>query len=137
MSLVETSCAAAILALAIGGLTNLAATSASLHAFGLEKNVAVRAVERQLATVMASDFATITADWNGDGFAVGMEGAAGSALNAVPGDADGLPGSIAITAPTGDADELVEIEVRVDWNSSNGPAAVARRMRLSRLGSGS
>jgi len=125
-----------ILALAIIGLTSVAAASANLHQAGIQKSAALRAAERQLATIVATDFATIPATWSGTGFAVGIEGKAGMALRAPPNDADGLPGNVQITAPTGNADELIEIALRVDWISRHGPESVTRRMRLSRLGSG-
>jgi hypothetical protein len=137
MSLVETSCAAAILALAIAGLTNVAATSASLHKLGVQKAAAVRAVERQMAAVVASNFATLPATWNNVGFTAGLEGEAGAALQAVKGDADGLPGSIVVSAPTGKPTELLEILVRVDWQAPHGPAGVSRRLLISRIGTGS
>jgi len=137
MSLVETSCATAILALAIGGLTNLAATTAALHQFGVEKSAAVRAIEREIAAIVASDFTKLTANWNGAGFVVQLEGTTGKGLVAQKGDADKLPGSVIVTAPTGDASELVEIEVRVDWVCKHGPTSLVRRVQLSRLGSGS
>jgi len=135
MTLIETACAAAILALAVAGLTNVSATSAALHRAGVEKAAAMRAAERQLSTILASDFATLTADWDGTGFAAGIEGKAGMALRSLPGDADEMPGSVSITAPTGNAAELVDILVRVEWVSAHGPANLTRRMRLSRLGS--
>jgi hypothetical protein len=135
MTLIETICAAAILAVAIVGLTNVTATSAALHRAGVEKSAAMRAAERQLATVVASDFATLQADWNGAGFAVGLEGKGGAALRPLPNDPDGMAGSVQVTAPSGDPAELVEIAVRVDWVSAHGPQALVRRMRLSRLGS--
>jgi hypothetical protein len=137
ITLIETVVAAAILAVAIAGLTNLSATSAALHQTGVEKEAAVRAAERELAEIVASDFPTIPAAWNNVGFTVGLEGHAGNALRAPPGDADGLPGNVQITAPTGQPDQLVDILVTVEWISPHGPETLARRMRLSRIGSGS
>ena len=136
MSLVETSCASTILALAIAGLTNIAATSANIHKLGVQKSAAIRAVERQVATIVASDFDKLIADWNNVGFQAGIDGKAGSALQAPPGDADKLPGRIEVSAPTGQPSELIEIFVRVDWLAPSGRATVSRRLLLSRLGSG-
>lgn len=136
-TLIETICAAAILSLAIAGLTNLTATSAALRQTGMQKDAAMRAAERQIATIIASDFATIPATWDNFAFTVGIEGKVGNALHAPPGDADNLPGIVRITAPTGDASQLVDIFVTIDWVSPHGPSTLTRRMRLSRLGSGS
>jgi len=137
ITLVETVVAAAILAVAIAGLTNLSATSAALHQTGVEKDAAVRAAERELSEIVASDFPTIPALWNNFGFNVGLEGQAGNALRAPPGDFDGMPGNVQITAPTGQPSELVDILVTVEWISPHGPETLSRRMRLSRIGSGS
>ena len=136
MSLVESCCAVAILAVAIAGLTNLAATTAALHQFGKEKGAAVRAVQREIATIAASDFAGLVANFDGAGFAAGLEEAGGTGLRPLEGDDDGMPGRVRVTAPTGNAAQLVEIEVRVDWICRHGPAAVVRRVRLSSLGTG-
>ena len=54
-SLVETACAVAILAIAIAGLTNVAATSAALHQTRLEKDTALRAVEKSPPDLMLLD----------------------------------------------------------------------------------
>ena len=137
ITLVETVISAAILAVAIAGLTNLSATSAALHQTGVEKDAAVRAAERELSEIIASDFPTIPATWNNAGFNVGLEGEVGNALRAPPGDFDGLPGNVQITAPTGNPAALLDILVTVEWISPHGPEVLARRMRLSRLGSGS
>ena len=136
MSLIETICAAAILAVGISGLTNLSAASAAMHQTGVEKELAVRIAERQLATIVATDFLNIPA-FDNTGFACAFDGYAVAALRAVPGDADGLAGYVRILAPTGNAAELVEIVVRIDWVSPHGPQTLERRMRLSRIGSGS
>jgi Tfp pilus assembly protein PilV len=136
MSLVETACAVAILAIAIAGLTNVAATTASLHETRLEKDTALRAVEKELSLVASSAFATIQATYNNAGFDVAQDGHGGAGLDALKGDADGKPGHVTVTAPTGDATKLLEVAVRVDWNSRHGPQSVERRVRLARLGTG-
>jgi hypothetical protein len=136
ITLIETICAAAILAVAISGLTNLSAASAALHQTGLQKELAVRVAERELATIVSADWADVPT-FDGNDFAVAFEGYGTPALRALPGDADQLPGSVQILAPTGLPAELVEIIVRVDWISPHGPQSLQRRMRLSRIGSGS
>lgn len=135
-TLIETVCAAAILALAIAGLTNLTATSAALRQTGEQKDAAVRAAESQIATIVAADFATIPGTFDNTGFAVTLDGKVANALRPLPGDADNLPGIVRITAPTGNPAELVDIFVTVEWISPHGPETLTRRMRLSRLGSG-
>ena len=47
MTLIETICAAAILAVGISGLTNLSAASAAMHQTGVQKELAVRVAEQR------------------------------------------------------------------------------------------
>jgi hypothetical protein len=136
LTLIETVCAAVVLALAILGLSRVALSANEMQQSGVQKAAALREVERQLATVQSSDFASIVATFDGTGFGVILDGAAAEALTAVPNDADGRPGLVTVTAPTGDPDALLEVQVRIDWLGRNGPQSVARTLRLSRVGSG-
>jgi type II secretory pathway pseudopilin PulG len=133
ISLIEVMIATVILTTAVVGLSNVAVTTSALRAVRVEKAVAMHAIEQQLAAVEATDFATILATHNGRGFAVTLPGEVNAALHALPGDFDGLPGSIAVTAPTGDPDHLLEIRVRVDWQGRHGAQHLDRIVRLSNL----
>lgn len=137
LTVIETLCAAAVLTIAILGLSQIALTSTELRESGVQKNAATRAVQEQLALIQATDFAELTASFDGAAFDVMLEGAANSALAPLAGDADGRTGSVAVTAPTAQPGELLEVVVRVDWNGRNGPQSVARTLRVSRVGSGS
>jgi hypothetical protein len=137
MSLVELLIATVILTTAVLGLSIVSVTTADLRATGLEKSAALHAVERELAAVEATSFGTIVATHDGRGFSVSLPGAANAALRAIVGDADGLPGTISITAPTGDAAHLLEIRVRIVWQGRHGTQQVARIFRLSSLGASS
>ena len=137
MTLVEVLFATVILTTAVVGLSNVAMTTNHLHAAGVEKSAALHAAERELAAVEATNFATIVAAHDGRGFSVTLPGMANAALRAPPGDLDGLPGSISVTAPTGDPDHLLEIRVRVDWQGRSGVEHVDRTVRLSLLGASS
>jgi Tfp pilus assembly protein PilV len=137
MTLIEVLIATVILTTAVLGLSIVSATTNDLRAAGLEKAAALHAVEAQLSAVEATDFAQIIATHNNRGFAVTLPGKVGNALDAVQGDADGLPGIITVTAPTGDAAHLLEIDVKVIWHGRHGNQQVERIMRLSSLGASS
>lgn len=137
MTLIEVLIATVILTTAVLGLSMVSATTNDLRAAGLEKAAAMHAAEAQLAAVEATDFTQIIAQHNNRGFAVTLPGKVGNALDAVPGDADGMPGLITITAPTGDAAHLLEIDVKVIWKGRHGSQQVERIMRLSSLGASS
>jgi hypothetical protein len=137
MTLIEVLIATVILTTAVLGLSMVSATTNDLRAAGLEKAAAMHAAESELAAVEATDFTQIVALHDGRGFTVTLPGKAAPALNAVPGDPDGLPGLITITAPTGDPAHLLEIDVRVVWRGRHGSQQVERILRLSSLGASS
>ena len=140
-------CAVAVLAVAIVGLTSVAATSAAVHRAGIQKNAAMRSIEKRIATISSTAFANILATYNNRNFdevgIVGVDsvngsiygGASATALDALATDGDHEPGRITVTVPTGaNAAELLEVLLQVVWQSPCGPETVTRRVRLSRLG---
>jgi prepilin-type N-terminal cleavage/methylation domain-containing protein len=137
MTLIEVMIAATILTTAVLGLSVVSVTTNELRATGQEKAAAMHAIERELSAVEATNFATIIATHNGRGFSVTLPGEVNTALRAVKGDADGLPGIISVTAPTGDPAHLLEIRVRILWQGRSGPQQLSRTFRLSSLGSSS
>lgn len=137
MTLIETLTVATTLAIAVLGLAQISSAAQSLRATGVQKEAALRALDREVATVVATKFTDIPATWNNVGFAVTLEGKAHAALRALPGDGDGLPGLVSVSAPTGDATKLIEVRVRVDWNGASCPQHVLRIVRLAALGAGS
>jgi hypothetical protein len=137
LTLIETVCAATVLTVAVLGLSQVALTSNELRESGATKAAALRAVQQQVAQVQATDFAALLATWDGAAFDVLLDGATHAGLVPQANDADGRAGSVVVTAPTGQPGELLEVLVRVDWAGANGPQSVARRLRVSRIGSGS
>jgi prepilin-type N-terminal cleavage/methylation domain-containing protein len=136
-TLVEVLVVATMLAVAILGMTQISNVSAALRVSGREKAAAVRTLDREVAAVEATNFASIPTLWNNTGFDVTLEDKGKAILHSLPGDADGKPGVVTIFAPNGDPSQLLEIRVRVDWNGTHGPQHVQRTVRLSALGAGS
>jgi Tfp pilus assembly protein PilV len=135
ITIIETLAAAAILSLAIAGLSNVAANSAAVHKSSQQKEAALRAIEQQLAVITATPIANIPGTYANTGFDVTLDGAQKTSMKALTTDADGQAGYVLVTAPTGNAAELVEVVVGVDWQGMHGTQSVSRRVRVSRLGS--
>ncbi len=139
LSLLETVVASAILAVGVASLTSVAATSARLHQSGQQKNAALRSLDAQLATIESTAFAGLGA-LDGQTFVVDPAAApsssGGDPRESTQGGTTVEPatGAIAVTAPTGDAGELVEVAVSLTWQGMNGPQTMVRRLRRSRLG---
>ncbi len=139
LSLLETVVASAILAVGVSSLTNVAATSARLHQSGQQKNAALRSLDAQLATIESTDFAGLAA-LDGQTFVVDPAAAPWSNSGDSSGSTEGgtvaesATGAIAVTAPTGNAGELVEVAVALTWQGLSGPQTMVRRLRRSRLG---
>ncbi len=136
-TLIEVMVVAMMLAVAILGMSQISNVSAALRALGREKAAAVRTLDRQVAAIQATNFAAIPARWNNTGFEVALEDKGRAILHPLPGDADGMPGNVSVSAPNGDPSQLLEIRVRIDWNGAHGPQHVQRIVRLSALGAGS
>ena len=141
LSLLETVVATAILAVGVASLTSVAATSARLHQSGQQKNAALRSLDAQLATIESTAFTGLAA-LDGQTFVVDPAAAPSSSGGSdgrhptQGGTTSGEPatGAIAVSAPTGDAGELVEVAVTLTWQGMNGPQTMVRRLRRSRLG---
>lgn len=136
-TLIEVLIATAILVTAVLGLANVSVATGALRSTGVQKAAAIHAVERELAAVAATPFATIAATHDGRGFSVVLPGEATAALHALKTDGDGLPGVIHVTAPTGDPAHLLEIKVEIDWQGRSGPQHFERTIRLSSVGAAS
>jgi hypothetical protein len=136
-SLVETLCVSTTLTVAVLGMTQVAVTATTLHQVGVQKAAAIEQVEEELGTILSTDFEDVAATHHLRGFGVRLDGATNDAFRAIAGDADGQPGLVTVSAPTGNAAELLEVRVRLDWIGVNGPQHLERVQRLSRLGAGS
>jgi hypothetical protein len=135
-TLVEVLVVATTLAVAILGMSQISSISAALRKSGQEKAAAVRALDREVAIVTATNFTAIPGTWNNAGFEVTLEESGKAILHPLAGDADNMTGNVVVTAPTGDASKLIEIRVRIDWAGTHGPQHVQRIVRLSALGAG-
>ena len=119
----------------------LAAAQMVLDTSSLRKACAVRrlvieTISEELKHVEGSVFEDLVTEHDGRGFAVQDDEPNGLHLTAPPGDADGLPGLVTVTVPDppGDADELLEVTVSIDWFDGSTTNSVARRLRVSRVG---
>lgn len=132
MTIVESMIASALLAIGIASLTNVSAATARLQQAGRLKSAALRALDTRIAMVQSTAFANLQG-LDGTGFDV-ADVVGGVTLSTVPGDDDGDVGAIRVTAPTGDASRLLEVEITVAWQGGNGPCTLVRRVRRSRIG---
>lgn len=130
----ETLCAATLLLIAVLTLAQVSAATGRLHQQGREKSAALHAIEREFAAIENTAFTAIVPNWNGVGFRVTAPPMPGDALHAQPGDADGLPGQVLVTAPNGDPNRLIEVTVRVSWQGVAGNQNLQRTIRLSAVG---
>ena len=120
------------------GMTSVAVFTSQMRQLNDERALALRALDREAALLEAAAFDDLFAIHDGRGFELDAEDAEGSALRCQAGDADGFPGSIAVSVPdeVGDPNRLLDVTLRVDWVGSFGPQTMARTLRISRLGVG-
>jgi hypothetical protein len=135
-TLVDVAVATVLLVVGLISLADVALTLRSMGRADAERAVAATALLEQTHAIETTPFVGLIAAHDGRGFDVRIDGEAAAALRAVPGDADGLPGSIAVTAPSppNDPTRLLEATVTIDWQGSFGPQRMVRRVRISRLG---
>ena len=125
-TLVELAVAIAVMAILLLGLAVTLAMSARLKGAAREHLVAEEAARSKVEEILAwPDFSTLAASFDGDDFAVGV---GSDALRARPGDADGLPGAVAID--TTDA-SLLGVRVTVEWRGVNGDDRVELNTKVS------
>jgi hypothetical protein len=136
LTLVDVAVATVLLVVGLVSLADVALTLRSMGRADAERSVAANALLEQAHAIETTPFQGLIAAHDGRGFAVGIDGQAGAALRAVPGDADGLPGSISVIAPNppNDPARLLEATVTIDWQGSFGPQRMVRRILISRLG---
>jgi len=137
-TLIEVMFGAAILAIAVLGVSSMATASQKLTQSSEEKGAALEAVEEKLREIEATDYDQIAAVHHQTGFSVTATDVLNNMLPPLVGDADGMPGNVqvAVPAPPGDGNSMLQIDVRVDWVGSSGPRALTRTTFLSRLGQG-
>ena len=135
-TLLDVLVANSILLIAVLGLCGATTKAHGVQAT-LQERVAIdRALDEELTQIEGSAFDNLVADHDGRSFEVRLNDGANSILRTLPGDADGVVGSVSVRAaePYNDPDRLLEVEVRVDargkaeWHRS-------RTVRISRGGS--
>lgn len=136
LTLVDVAVATVLLVVGLVSLADVALTLRSMGRADAERAVAATALVEQTHLIETTPFLTLLATHDGRGFEVRIDGQAGIALRALPGDADGLPGSIAVIAPNppNDPARLLEATVTIDWEGSFGPQRLMRRILISRVG---
>jgi len=136
MTLVDVSVSIVLLVVGVLSLAQVALAIRSLNRTDEEKAVAAAAIQEELRTIETTPFASILATHHGRSFDVVLDGAANPALRALPGDLDGRPGSVTVTAPDppNDPELLLEATVVLEWEGSCGPRRLARRIRVARSG---
>jgi prepilin-type N-terminal cleavage/methylation domain-containing protein len=135
-TLVELAVATVLLVVGVLALAHVALTIRAMRRDDDERAMATSALLDQLRTIETTPFADVVTKFDGTGFDVTLPGALSPALKALPGDADGMAGLVTVSAPNPPADptSLLEATVRLDWEGSNGPRHLERRVRLSRPG---
>lgn len=136
LTLVDVAVATVLLVVGLISLADVALTLRSMGRADSERAVASTALLEQAHAIETTPFASLIAAHDGRGFDVRIDGQAGVALRALPGDADGLPGSISVIAPNppNDPARLLEATITIDWQGSFGTQRMTRRILISRLG---
>jgi type II secretory pathway pseudopilin PulG len=132
-TLLEVIAAAGILGAGILAVAHIAVDATNLEQSIRETEVANAVLDREMQVIEASSFLSLRTLHDGRGFAASAEG---RTLQAVPGDADGLPGSVAVTLPNppNDASRLVDVTVTLDWRGHGGVRSMSRTLRISMVG---
>jgi prepilin-type N-terminal cleavage/methylation domain-containing protein len=116
-TLLEILVASAVLAIvAVGSAASIVATPRIMRS--ADESTSIRsAVHGMVSELTAAEFGTIQATYNGKGFAV-------PGVTAVEGDADGLPGLIAIESIGAGPSLYYKITMSVTWAGVNGVQTV-------------
>ena len=123
-SLVELLAATVVMVFGLVGLMNSCVQLNALQRLDAEVALCYRACLRNLEEVRAMPMATI-ATMNGTGFDIPGPNGAPRGLQAQAGDADGMPGSIAVQRLATDAGRtLYRITATVKWHGSSGNSAL-------------
>ena len=98
-----------------------------------EKNAALASLERKSQEIEATAFAQVLATHHGTAFTVTAPGMVTNMLRPAPGDADGMPGSVTVTAPDppNDPGLLLQVTIRVDWVGVAGTQSLVRTLLMS------
>jgi hypothetical protein len=125
-----------IVVIAVVALASASLSTTKLRNTVTEKQRAMDALDEQVQVIQATPYAQILGLHSGRGFTVDPEGRGVPVLQPLPGDLDGLPGSVAVIAPAPPADpaRLLEVQVSVNWVGKSGPQDLVRTIRISRLG---
>jgi type II secretory pathway pseudopilin PulG len=135
-ALPDTLMAIAVVAVAVGSLASAAVSSSQLRRTVAEKSVALQVLKDEIREIESTPFVEIMDSHHERTFLVDPEGRGESVLNVRAGAKDGRPGLITVSVPNppGDAARLLDVLVRIEWESRTGPQSMARTIRISRLG---
>jgi len=127
---------ASLLAAACLAAAQMVLDTTSLRAACAVRRLVIESISEELKRVEGSVFESLRADHDGRGFAVREDEAGGLRLVAPPGDPDGLPGLVTVTVPDppGNAGELLEVTVRVEWFDGGVASEMVRTLSVSRVG---
>ena len=118
--LVELTIASLLVVTALGAIITIFLGTADLRQLDREIYLAFEAARKALEEVRTVDIANIMT-LDGTGFEVKSDNGSNDALAPVPGDADGLPGSISVAVEnTSGSTTLYRVTTTVDWRGSSG-----------------
>jgi len=112
--LLELMFATSMALVVIGAAVAALARQGSHQRVNLETTLVTNAISDVFARLRTVPFATLMS-YDGTGFQVPDHLGHANGLAPVPGDADGMPGRIAVVAQTAGSAVLYRVEVRVDW----------------------
>lgn len=115
MSIVELMIGATMVLLIIGSIITIVLQNSRLSQQDRELNLAFVACRNNLEQIRTMDIATLPA-LDGVGFDVRQSAGEYGALNLVPGDVDGLPGTFSVVVDkTLGASTMYRVRATVDW----------------------
>ena len=117
MMLLDVVVGASLLAAAGLAAAQMVLDTSSLRKACAVRRLVIETISEELKQIEGGVVEDVVAEHDGRGFAVAEDEAAGLRLTAPPGDRDGLPGLVTVTVPDppGDADELLEVTVSIEW----------------------
>ena len=126
LTLIELMAATAVLSIVALGVGATMANSPRIAAGAREENAVRTQIEEIVATLTASPYSKVAAEWNGRGFDV--EG-----LQPTEGDLDGLPGAVFFEPAPDGSTMYYTVNVVVRWQGINGRRVIRTRHFLANI----
>ena len=125
-TLIEFMVGLVIAILGLGGIVQLTVANSRLRRVDQEVSYANVAIRKKLEEIREASFSTVPG-LNGTGFMVDVQGDGRPDLQPVPGDSDGLPGSITVATEAASGSEvLYRVTVTVLWQGIAGRRQVSQ-----------